>query len=137
MDLRKIKKSDLYTVLDEIQIAFMSKYKDSIVKGTESKNYGNYSKELCFLYNYSSTYLVSLSHLLQTEFNKLYCGYSEVYIKDFPENYPEQFVDYFGAEVVAYYISTERLNDLPINDDLRLARFIIRNKSNIIKLIKG
>lgn len=137
MNLRKVKTQDLYPVLDEIQKAFKEQYNFSHLHETVSDTYGKYQRELCFVYNYSSEYLRKLSNELQDEFHKLHCGWASVYIKDFPENYPDFVKDQLGAEIVAYYISTERLNDLPINDDLRLARFIIKNKENILNLMKG
>ncbi len=137
MNLRKVKRLDLYPALDEIQKAFKDQYNFTHLHDTVSDTYGKYQRELCFVYNNSNSDLRNLSNMLQDEFHKLHCGYARVVIKDFPENYPESIKDYLGAEVVAYYISTERLNDLPINDDLRLARFIIKNKDYILKLIKG
>ena len=137
MNLRKVKKLDLYSVLDEIQQAFKEEYDSSHLHDTVSGTYGHYQRELCFVYNYSTSELRKLSNKLQDEFHKLHCGYASVDIKDFPESYPDLVKDFLGAEVVAYYISTERLNDLPINDDLRLARFMIKNKDIILKLIKG
>lgn len=137
MNLREVKRLDLYPALDEIQKAFKEQYNFSHLHDTDSSTYGKYQRELCFVFNHSNSDLRNLSNKLQDEFNKLHCGYARVDIKDFPENYPELIKDYLGADVVAYYISTERLNDLPINDDLRLARFIIKNKENILTLIKG
>lgn len=137
MDLRKIKKCDLYSALDEIQTEFKKKFNNNILEQTNSNHYGSYNREFCLLYNYSNEELRKMSYVLQSDFHKLSCGYLESNIKEFPENYPEEIKYSLGAEVVAVYVSTERLNNLPFNDDLRLARFIIRNKSNIIKLING
>ena len=137
MNLRKVKKLDLYPVLDEIQKIFKEKYNFSHLHETVSNNYGTYQRELCFVLNYSSKHLRKISYELQDEFVKLQCGYARINIKDLPENYPEFIKDQLGAEVLGYYISTERLNNLPINDDLRLARFIIKNKENILALIKA
>ena len=136
MNLRTVKKVDLYPVLDEIQEAFRNKYNSETIRQTNSNTYGSYNRELVFLFVYSSTEMRKLSNELHNNFNKLYVGFEKVYIKDFPKSYTDDIKDYFGAEVVAYYISTERLNDLPINDDLRLARFIIKNKETILKIIK-
>ena len=137
MNLRKVKKLDLYPVLDEIQQTFKEKYDVSHLHETVSDTYGEYQRELCFVYNFSTSNLMKLSNELRDEFHKLHCGYASVGVKEFPGNYPEEIVQYFGAEVVAYYISTERLNDLPINDDLRLARFMVKNKDIILKIIKA
>ena len=137
MNLRKVKKLDLYPILDEIQQTFKEEYDTSHLHETVSDTYCEYQRELCFVYNFSTSNLMKLSNELRDEFHKLHCGYASVDIKDFPESYPDLVKDFLGAEVVAYYISTERLNDLPINDDLRLARFMVKNKDIILKLIKG
>lgn len=137
MDLRKVKKEDLYIVLDEIQKAYTEKFDSEIITDRDSETYGKYKSELCFVLNNSTAELMRLSFDLHIEFNKLHCGWKSVVIKELPEHYHDIIKLQLDAEIIAFYISTERLNNLPINDDLRLARFIVKNKNIILKLIKG
>lgn len=137
MNLRKVKKTDLYPILDEIQKEFKNKFNLETLRETNSDTYGLYNRELCFILNNKTPDFIGLSNELCCLFNKLHCGFESVIITEFPEHYPDLIKFQLEAEVVAYYISTERLNDLAVNDDLRLARFIVKNKDVILSLIKG
>lgn len=63
-------------------------------------------------------------------------GFKEIVIKEFPLNYPKEIIDFYNGEVIGVYINNEKLNNLPVNDDLRLARFLYKNKNIILELIK-
>lgn len=135
MNLRKIKKSDLYPILDEIQKRIKQKYCIDLIYDTHSDYYGEYKRELLFMVDYSTTEKRRISSELLSEFNRLYCGYAEVILENFPNNYPKEIDEYYGGKMVAFYISTERLNNLPINDDKSVAKFLFKNKQDILKII--
>lgn len=135
-DFRKVKKQDLYPILDLVQSKIAEVYPIENTQSTISEHYGVYSRELCFIINNSSEHNRRNSQILWDEFKKVCCGYMEVYIKEFPQHYPRDITDFFGAEVMGVYVSTERLNSLPINDDLSLARFMTKNLNLINTLIR-
>ena len=135
-DFRKVKKQDLYPILDLVQSNIVEAYLVDTIFNNTSEYYGVYKMELCFILNNSTENTLNSSQLLWDEFKKLYCGYKQIHLKEFPPHYPEEVVNILGAEIVGIYISTERLNSLPMNDDLRLAKFILKNINLINKLIR-
>lgn len=136
MKLNKIKKSDLYIILEEIQKEIFKEYNISRIVEKNSEYYGIYNLELTFIYDYSSQEKRNLSQKLFDEFKNICFGFKEIVIKEFPSNYPKEIIDFYGAEVIGVYINNEKLNNLPVNDDLRLARFLYKNKNIILELIK-
>ena len=135
-DFRKVKKQDLYPILDLVQSNIVEAYLVDTIFNNTSEYYGVYKMELCFILNNSTENTLNSSQLLWDEFKKLYCGYKQIHLKEFPPHYPKEAVNILGAEIVGIYISTERLNSLPMNDDLRLAKFILKNINLINKLIR-
>ncbi len=135
-DFRKVKKQDLYPILDLVQSNIVEAYLVDTIFNNTSEYYGVYKMELCFILNNSTENTLNSSQLLWDEFKKLYCGYKQIHLKEFPPHYPKEIVNILGAEIVGIYISTERLNSLPMNDDLRLAKFILKNINLINKLIR-
>lgn len=136
MKLNKIKKSDLYIILEEIQKEIFKEYNISRIIEKKSEYYGIYNLELTFIYDYSSKEKRKISQKLFDEFKNISFGFKEIVIKEFPLNYPKEIIDFYGGEVIGVYISNEKLNNLPVNDDLRLARFLYKNKNIILELIK-
>lgn len=136
MKLNKIKKSDLYIILEEIQKEIFKEYNISRIVEKNSEYYGIYNLELTFIYDYSFQEKRKISQKLSNEFKNTFFSFKEIVIKEFPLNYPKEIIDFYGGEVIGVYISNEKLNNLPVNDDLRLARFLYKNKNIILELIK-
>lgn len=133
-----VKKIDLNYYLVDIQSEILKRHNIDIIEKTISDYYGEYFRECILLLDNGNEDMRRLSNILSDGLNKLHIGYAKKQLKPFPTHYPEEIHDYYGGEIIGYYISTERLNgELPCSDDLRIARFLKKHMKIIMDIIKA
>lgn len=129
----KIKKKDLTILLEEIQKEYVTKTQNNIKIEVESTYYGKYEMEMCFVTNLSKEELIDNSLKMMTELKKLSFYFKSYCLKEIPQEITN--INGLKEEIKVYFLSTDRLNNLPLNDDLRLCKFLTKYKEDILKNI--
>jgi hypothetical protein len=98
-DFRKVKKQDLYPILDLVQSNIVEAYLVDTIFNNTSEYYGVYKMELCFILNNSTENTLNSSQLLWDEFKKLYCGYKQIHLKEFPHTTLKRLLIFLGQKL--------------------------------------